>query len=913
AASLSAATATTQASLAAGYAASAQSVVQQNLSVVDTTVFPSAGLVDVCVYDTSRDSDGGAWRKRCADRSWYQEVINGKWLGVQTSEVAARAVAGAATGDYYYNTAVSKFFSLNASSGSTEVFRGNSRDFPARALITAEQERVVIWDLTQPGAPMWMVFVSTVLTYDFIRSGRTITSIAAGQGAIFIGTAGVGDFGVVIADFIRDKAGRRAYTGSGWFGGTIRNRISGFNSGADGALANIVSGTANDIALTVRPDAPFDPVSGLPAPTIAVATDGGVSVIKQDGTVSSITGMRASAVALMPGDRLWAALGSAGSEAISYGGIPSTDAAYSAWRNGAYNAASVPASVLSDVKAVASAAEGGSSGLIRHLENPAAPSLGMVAYSTTAYASGWLPGDARGAWITASDGVTETITDAELLSNGGFDADSSGWAARGAQISVVAGALHVVAQEASPVVDYTISTIVGRTYAVKCSVTAIAAGGKNIFLRATQGVFVSGVIAQASTQTVKTVSLIFVATAVTTHISIGGSSLFVAGDSFDIDNVSVKGCIADRSVKGNNMTVIGSLTKAPVNAGGLCSLSGFSAANYLEQPYNADFDFGTGDFCVMGWVNTSDVSGTSVFFERADPSADGSQIAIFRSVSTSSLRAVIAGVSCPCSSDLVTNAWVFVALIRRAGVAEMWVNGVLRGMVSATGSVSLSNAITRIGINVRVGSLFSDKRPATAASLAAWRIGATAPNPDQIAHIYNTEKKLFDAGAQCAIDGTSSAVTALAYDDETDLLHVGTSWGRSAFRGLVRVASEATPVGSIKALAASCGAVAQAGASAADVYVPAYLLREELERLDDAARVLGSRPIFVDSDAAAAQTAFSAPAGYEIRAVYLAGVLKRAGTTKDYMLANDGFKWSANFAVAPGAGAWVSLMVVRAS
>ena len=41
--------------------------------------------------------------------------------------------------------------------------------------------------------------------------------------------------------------------------------------------------------MTVLPNAPIDADTGLPVPTIAVATDGGVSVIKDDGTVVDIT------------------------------------------------------------------------------------------------------------------------------------------------------------------------------------------------------------------------------------------------------------------------------------------------------------------------------------------------------------------------------------------------------------------------------------------------------------------------------------------------------------------------------------------------------------------------------------------------------------------------------------------------
>ena len=44
----------------------------------------------------------------------------------------------------------------------------------------------------------------------------------------------------------------------------------------------------NDVAMTVLPNAPIDDVTGLPVPTIAVATDSGVSVIKDDETVYDV-------------------------------------------------------------------------------------------------------------------------------------------------------------------------------------------------------------------------------------------------------------------------------------------------------------------------------------------------------------------------------------------------------------------------------------------------------------------------------------------------------------------------------------------------------------------------------------------------------------------------------------------------
>ena len=49
------------------------------------------------------------------------------------------------------------------------------------------------------------------------------------------------------------------------------------------------------------------------------------------------------------------------------------------------------------------------------------------------------------------------------------------------------------------------------------------------------------------------------------------------------------------------------------------------------------------------------------------------------------------------------------------------------------------------------------------------------------------EKYLFQPNAKATLYGTSDAVTALAYDTDTQLLHAGTSSGRSIFDGLRRV------------------------------------------------------------------------------------------------------------------------------
>ena len=87
-----------------------------NLSGISSSI--SSTAVDVFVYDTRKDSDGGAWRKRTQNTSWYNETLN-------------------------------------------TATRGSRKDFPAVAVIVATTSSVTIYDGEDPDMPMWLVFQSS--------------------------------------------------------------------------------------------------------------------------------------------------------------------------------------------------------------------------------------------------------------------------------------------------------------------------------------------------------------------------------------------------------------------------------------------------------------------------------------------------------------------------------------------------------------------------------------------------------------------------------------------------------------------------------------------------------------------------------------------------------------------------------
>ena len=216
----------------------------KNLSQINSEISDTAK--DVFVYDTRKDSDGGAWRKRTQNTSWYNETL------------------GTAT-------------------------RGSRKEFPAVAVIVAESTKVTIYDGDDPDLPMWMVFnVANDTWLKLYSSGSQCSCITALNATLCAGGGGNG-IRLAVVDFIKDnqyltEAGYTYYQTNG-----IITRNDTTTHTNDGGSKSIVNNVVNDVAMTVLPNAPIDDATGLPVPTIAVGTDGGASVIKDDGSVFDLT------------------------------------------------------------------------------------------------------------------------------------------------------------------------------------------------------------------------------------------------------------------------------------------------------------------------------------------------------------------------------------------------------------------------------------------------------------------------------------------------------------------------------------------------------------------------------------------------------------------------------------------------
>ena len=758
----------------------ASAVAYQDLSAVALTKAVTA--VDVFIYDTSKDSDGGAWRHRCAGTSWYREPLN-------------------------------------------TATRGARREFPAVAVIVAENNKVTIYDGDNPSLPMWMVFDRPGTSLGILADGTgqthtAITAIKAMNGKLFsakgLAPANNAWGGITSWDLISEVAIKATTRSSGYVGTahipfSERNSITVTGLTFSGPNPRLVNETANDIAVTVLPNAPIDPASKLPVPTIAVATAGGVSVITDRGEVhdlsyysmghanhvsffGSLLYFTYGTTATTSGNPMLIDVANLSSDRTDVNGANlfyvmghvygfNSPTIWPAFKDNGARAA-----VLMSSTSLARGCTGALT-LMHFGDVPGAKSAGsMVTYVAANYTTGWMPGDIKGAWLADTDD-SDLVASGELVANGTFDADLDGWSPATSETTLThaSGRLRVQSTIAGfyGKAETKIQTVIGKSYTTKVEGYA-GTGTPYVYVGSSSGA--SNYASFPPSAGPKT----FVALTPETYITLYSSG--ATGEFFsEYDNVSVKLADADRSVNNKGLVINGTVTREPVSPGAeLVAYSGFSASNFFEQIYTGAFDFGTGDFCVMGWVKTT-ASGSFALLQISDRlgASYGTHHMVFWALGTSGELRVRFGVGANSLSRNVPftfgdAVWRHVAFVRRNGVLHTYVNGV------SVDSVAASSFDFSFGADyfLNVGpywfnGVFSG---GTAAHLALLRVSSTAPTDDQIRQIYRDERPLFQENAACTLYGSVDITRAISHDPDTGLLHVGTTEGRSVFKGLSRVA-----------------------------------------------------------------------------------------------------------------------------
>ena len=757
------------------------------LSGISSSISDTA--VDVFVYETSKDSDGGAWRKRTQNTTWYNETLN-------------------------------------------TATRGSRREFPAVAVIVAENDTLTIYDGDDPDLPMWMVFNAGNANGNNMigRTNENTTCTSMLNGLLCVGRD---HFGLHMINFIADRARFKENGYDTPYTLPIGTNRNGGNTwlGANVDGNDLVNDLVNDVAMTVLPNAPIDDATGLPVPTIAVATDGGVSVIKDNGTVVDIRrtsdddvhhvdldGNRvimfmelgAIYVATIPGNDQSGNPNSSWTVYGSYGGNTSgTD--YPAIQ--AYGPGLDLVSMKDHTFATAgyNQSDNRYKGLSILSENLESSGSGMVAWAHTDFNTGWMHGDIKGAFLSDTD--TTNITSGEILSNGDFTNGTTGWTLQDAgegSISVSSNQLTLNNSTSSdpPVACYQqISLEVGKYYNVISSRSTGLDVVVNITTATSNGGGTGGYGNVTYHSSNNEIGATFLATHATMYcyIRVNTNATGTAVMNF----VSIRKAEEDRSInndfsrnKASALTINGTITKSPVATGAeLVAYSGFSSSNVLVQPYNSNLNPGTGNYSFMCWFKCSSTGGEQMIMRRFGvPTVTGGMM--MRIVSSSSvIQWYVRDTS---STATVVNStmalddgnWHCAVGTREGSTAKLYIDGKLNSDsgCSVNSHDPGTTADLVIGAEESGGNPGTYQNSADVTSLALVRYSLSAPSAAQVKKMYENEKFLFQENAKCTLYGSSDAVTALDYDEDTELLHVGTSAGRSDFQGLRRINNTTTAV-----------------------------------------------------------------------------------------------------------------------
>ena len=455
-------------------------------------------------------------------------------------------------------------------------------------------------------------------------------------------------------------------------------------------------------------------------------------------------------------------------------------------------------------------------------------SVVWYAYQTTAYVVIYGIDNGTHQWDNVSVVETNDVFGQEKINNGSFSSNISGWTAgANTTLSHDGGQLRVTSTSSGSATGYQQLTrlVPGNQYAVNAYVHnasgTSAQNGARLEVSTSTTVSTSMINYTETVPQGQWISVHMRFTASSSTMYLHCASLATSSGRYSVfDFISIRECIRDRSTSNLSMHVRGHITRQPVAPGAeLHSYGGFSdSAPYggsrLSLPYSSQFNYGTGNFCVMIWFKTT-AGGSEQFFRKGIPSSDRGAFEGYVTAvgGAGNIRFVIKDDDN--SSATVLNSaqqgwndglWHHYVATKSNDNMYLYLDGTMNNNVKT----DVSHNMTWGGMSevLEVGSVGGLANGASNTELALLRVTSGAPpTAEQVKKIYQDEKKLFQPNAKCTLYGTSNSVTSLAYDTGTDTVHVGTSGGRSEFSDLVRINNTTTAVDT--AISASNGLVAE--------------------------------------------------------------------------------------------------------
>lgn len=348
----------------------------------------------------------------------------------------------------------------------------------------------------------------------------------------------------------------------------------------------------------------------------------------------------------------------------------------------------------------------------------------------------------------------------------------------------------------------------------------------------------------------------------------------------------------DRSYKRSTANVTGTITANTVSTGTeLIGYSGFSANNYIREPYSADLDFGTGEWSVSSWINVdANNTNSGTIINRSFATGSSINLGIYAN------NRIVASASDGANTRIVTTTttantttWIKVGTNYVAnGDLSIMVNGtkVANTAGSPLSSANNANAVFTIGNSYALDAPFPG-------SIALVKVSGTVPTAEQSLFMYEQEKHMFTSNSKCLFP-ENTTITDLSYNTDLNVWTASQDTKSSVWSGLIR--TKTFDLG-------------ESGNNDSTIIVS-----EATNILPDLSSQVNSiksnKDIVVfDYQGTSNQVNFSLPTGYTKSSVVKGGRRVREGTTKDYTTSFDGFIETVQFNVAPNT--WVQIQATK--
>jgi trimeric autotransporter adhesin len=758
------------------------------LSAIDAII--DATAQDIFVYDTSDDTDGGAWRKRVQHTSWYKENLN------------------------------------------TEI-RGSRRDFPAVAICVlygnstpaeGQTPDMIIYDGDDPDFPMWMEF-----RFAISGSGSTNTSISACNGKIVFGRT---NNGILLIDMIIDRMTIYNHVHRHRYYDIFPSRL-----GRTATRTNIVdlsvtgyslpSEYINDVDIAVLPGKTSNiDESGLPVPHIAVAHNSGVSIMKprsngDDFQVVDLTHSWAKAffVKFTSDGRLLYQNGNANTQGqMRLTSVPDSDDAVGSGDEttgvrllgGTQSYAGGTRPYLFDytsgkymahhVEGKRYALSGGKRFVQLYLEESDITSS-MVTYIDQTKNTGWMPGDTKTA---ISDSVSGLAEGYEKITNGDFSNGTTGWTAmgNGASISESGGQLTVTSSTSqiwNGGYQGLSNLIPGRTYVGYATIVSSTNWGSINISAGAGSAFKYGSYSSWNGGSTFPMQARFEFTATNTTATLQIDNLNTSSGTVTVvDNVELRLAEADATVNARSPSIYGTLRKTKVAPGAdLVGWSGFEdgsnrfGANCMRSLHTVDYGNVNATIAIMGWQRISDMSNYSYMgsiFDSGHNRIVGLSINSSASGGSVGIPYLYDNVNGGLNADIRVDDgdWHFIVAVLDGTSKKIYIDGKLRVTYSVTGLNLSTVDQTNVGHYTSNGTLVQYSHKGEISNV---RFSKTIPTAEQVAYMYHDERPMYKDNAKSTLRGDSiEAVATLDVDRSSDTIVLGTpTQGGSAFQGLTRV------------------------------------------------------------------------------------------------------------------------------